>query len=288
MKENESLRISFNGDNSIELSTLTESLNSMLKCLEIIAKNTLSQDDYCKFIVNNVEKGSFIIDIAVIKEISDKFIPLTVGILTIAKYIFELRKFLKGKKPKLINKENDNIITITNYDGEKQQITNNVYNIYTKDNEIEKQLAHLSEVVSKSEGRTSLIIEGKEGDKIIDKVIYNKEDLCDTKVPLDVEEFSSEAEESVSEVTLKIKKMYFLGEAKWDFIILLGNNIQISAEIEDKEFLEKVQKGTIVVSANMRIRVILKNRRKINLNGDIIGKSTYKIIKVLDINIPKK
>ena len=173
MKENESLRISFNGDNSIELSTLTESLNSMLKCLEIIAKNTLSQDDYCKFIVNNVEKGSFIIDIAVIKEISDKFIPLTVGILTIAKYIFELRKFLKGKKPKLINKENDNIITITNYDGEKQQITNNVYNIYTKDNEIEKQLAHLSEVVSKSEGRTSLIIEGKEGDKIIDKVIYN-------------------------------------------------------------------------------------------------------------------
>ena len=82
--------------------------------------------------------------------------------------------------------------------------------------------------------------------------------------------------------------MYFLGEAKWDFIILLGNNIQISAEIEDKEFLEKVQKGTIVVSANMRIRVILKNRRKINLNGDIIGKSTYKIIKVLDINIPKK
>ena len=285
--EKESLKIRFNGADEIDLETLTNSLHSTLECLKIVADDVLAKDDYCKFVVKNVEKGSFVIDIAVLKEIANTFIPAVAGVVTTILTIFEIRKHLKGKKPKEIKKEDDNQTTIINAEGKNQTVNTTVFNIYASNTEIERKLAQLSSVVAKDDKRTSLVVEENDSNgKIIKEVTYEQEEVASTCATVDMTEYAQDIEENINNIWLKIKKLYFQGNAKWDFYTDIGNQT-ISAVIEDYEFLEKIRNNAIYVVAETKLFVKLKVVRKLDKQGKYLDKGQYIIIKVLDVIQPK-
>lgn len=285
--EKESLKIRFNGADEINLETLTSSLHSTLDCLRIVADDILTKEDSCKFVVKNVEKGSFIIDIDVLKEIATTFIPVISTVAGTVLTIFKIRQHLKGKKPKEVKKDNDNQTTIVNVDGKNQTINTNVFNVYTSNPEIERKLAQLSDVIAKDDKRTSLVLEENDDNgKTIERVSYTQEEVASTTTPVDMSEYAQDIEESVNDIWLKIKKLYLQGNAKWDFYTDIGSQT-ICAVIEDNEFLEKIHNNAIYVVAETRLFVKLKVIRKIDKQGKQLDRKQYFITKVLEIIQPK-
>lgn len=284
--EKESLKMRFNGSDEIGLETLTDSLNATLDCLKIIADDVVAKDDYCKFVVKNVEKGSFIIDISVIKEVAERLVPFAASIVTILTGIFAIRKHLKGKAPAKIDNKADGNTTIVNADGENQTLNTTVVNVYLNNNDVERKLSQLSSALAKDDARTTLTVEENDDNGgVISSVDYTKNDLQNTSKAVDLTPFQSDSEESINEVWLKIKKLYFQGEAKWDFIMDIGSTT-ISATVEDAKFLEGIQKGTIYVAAETKLLVKLRSVRKKDKTGQYIGKGQYFVLEVKDIKNP--
>jgi len=279
--ENESLKMRFNGENEINLDTLSESLNSTLECLKIIADNVLSKEDYCKFVVKIIERGSFVIDISVIKEIAQTFAPIATGITAVLTGIFAIRKHLNGKLPKKIDKNSNIHTTIINAKGKTQIFNTTVVNIYVKGEDIEKNLSKLSSALAKDDARTTLVVEAKN----LETIEYSKSDLENTSNIINISDFDKDKIETTDELTVKIKKLYFQGDAKWDFIIL-STRQTISATIEDTEFLEKIQRCMIPLMSETKLKVLLKTIQKIDKEGNFIGKAQYFILKVTQINYP--
>lgn len=65
----ESMKIRIGGDNDIDLETLTNTLSSTIEALKLISDDVLDDKDYCKFVVKNVERGSFVLDIQTVTAI---------------------------------------------------------------------------------------------------------------------------------------------------------------------------------------------------------------------------
>jgi hypothetical protein len=289
MQETESLRVAFEGNDEISLDTLNTSLNAVLGVLQLIAERSMSKDESCKFIVKSVQRGSFVIDISVIQDLAPM---ITAGLLfgnsllTILIKILETKKHLKGQPPKQIIKNKGNI-TIVNVDNSNITISKEIAGIYAQDNEIEKLTSQLSEASTKDASRTAIkIVQTNEKGNEVGAVRLDEKDLALTSHKVDIEKALLNPEEEVNTVWLNIKKMYFYGDAKWDFVLNVGNKPTITADIEDKDFLTKVHNGDISVSAVMRILVDLIVRTKKDENNKVLGKPTYIISKVKEIKSP--
>lgn len=57
----ETLTLRFKGENDIDIETLSKSLDCVVAVLGKIADSSLNENDFCKFKVKSIEKGSFII-----------------------------------------------------------------------------------------------------------------------------------------------------------------------------------------------------------------------------------
>lgn len=267
----ERLSLKFGGENDIDLETLSISLNSTVNVLKCICDNTLNENDFCKFKVESVEHGSFIINIDQILDIAPALLPYAPDILTSFKSILEIRKMLKGQTPKEIVK-NGECVTITNTDGNVYHANEMIFNIYTSNEMIERELAKTSKVVMNDKTRNSLSYEF-EDDEGISKVEMSKEELIPLSVPQDVEKFNNCIEENTVTTYLKVRKPDLIGDSKWQF----GYSERfIYADILDKEFVEKVRKGLITFNAGKIIKVDLLVRYK----GTKV--LSYKILKVYD------
>lgn len=64
----ETLTLRFKGENDIDIETLSKSLDCVVAVLGKIADSSISENDFCKFKVKNIEKGSFMITIEQIVE----------------------------------------------------------------------------------------------------------------------------------------------------------------------------------------------------------------------------
>lgn len=60
----ETMTIKFEGSSDIDLETLSDVLKSTVSSLKIVADRTLNENQYCKFKLKDVRKGSIILDIA--------------------------------------------------------------------------------------------------------------------------------------------------------------------------------------------------------------------------------
>ena len=71
----EKLIMRFGGENDIDLETLSVSLNATVDTLKNLSNNLISENDFCKFKVLNIQKGSFVINIEQIMEIAPTIMP---------------------------------------------------------------------------------------------------------------------------------------------------------------------------------------------------------------------
>ncbi len=61
--KSENIIMRFEGENDIDLETLSNSLNSTVDTLKTLADQLVGENDFCKFKVLNIQKGSFVITI---------------------------------------------------------------------------------------------------------------------------------------------------------------------------------------------------------------------------------
>lgn len=280
MKSNESIQISFGGLDEIDLDTLQSSLDATLKTLNKIAHKTMSKDEYCKFVVKNVSKGSFVVDISVIKEICDYIVPIGTVIGSVFVGIAKFRKFLKGRKPDKIEKNGNNVF-VKMSDNSQITIAHNVFEIYTDNNDIENEMARMSEVSANDNTRSDLKITSMDEKGETEKVIYTKQDLTVTSKAQDVESFVSSFNEIESIIWVEIKKIDFKGDAKWEFINLRDGKT-ISASIADLEFLKQIRSGGISISASTIFQIKLLSKIKVDSLGNSISKPKDIVLEVLN------
>ncbi len=254
----ETLTLRFKGENDIDIETLSKSLDCVVAVLGKIADSSLNENDFCKFKVKNIEKGSFMITIEQIVEMATVLFPLMPPILESFNSIVELKKNLGGQMPAEVIHEGNNTI-VKSCVGNVTYIDNRTYNLYTRDSSIEKCLSELSRTISEDGERTGFSIAVTD-DKTVKTVEMDKEDLMRTRNPIDVESLNGDITEQEATGVLTVRKPDLLGNSKWQFKFL-GKTI--NADIEDENFLKKVKEKeisfTLVSKLNAKMRVRLKN-----------------------------
>lgn len=271
----EKLVLRFGGENEIDLETLSISLNSTVMVLNDLAREVVSENDYCKFKVENIEKGSFIVEIRQILELAPALLPYVPSVLTTFKTILDIRKMLKGEKPKSISKENG-MVSITSRDGVVYNANEMIFNIYTSNDNIEKELAKMSKCVVKDNARSDLSF-GFQNEDGYEKIEMSKEELIPLSKAQDVGSFNENIQENIMITDIKIRKPDLIGDSKWQFVL---NGKSIYADILDQEFLSKVH----ATNSNIKFHngLMLKVELLVRYTDEkILG---YRILKVIEFN----
>lgn len=265
----ETLTLRFKGENDIDIETLSKSLDCVVAVLGKIADSSLTENDFCKFKVKNIEKGSFMITIEQIVDMATVLFPLMPPILESFNSIVELKKNLGGQMPAEVIHEGNNTI-VKSCVGNVTYIDNRTYNLYTRDSSIEKCLSELSKTISEDGERTGFSIAVTD-DKTVKTVEMDKEDLMRTRNPIDVESLNGDITEQEATGVLTVRKPDLLGNSKWQFKFL-GKTI--NADIEDENFLKKVKEKEISFPLASKLNAKMRVRLK---NGDPIS---YTVIEV--------
>ena len=187
----------------------------------------------------------------------------------------DIRKHLKGKEPKEVMLEG-NTTVIVNQDGGKITIDNKIYNLYIGDSRIENGLAETMQSLKKDGTRDKLIY-GFPNEN--DKIEFNKKEFEEMSIVNNIEDFGKQMKEEVVETTLRVIKPDLENRTKWG-VQGLGKNI--SVEIADSEFLDKVHKNEVVFSNGTWMKVDLKIIYFVNDKGIVIEdiKAKYVVTEV--------
>lgn len=275
--KSEKLVIHFKGKDDIDLETLSISLNETVDTLKILADELISENDFCKFKVLNIQRGSFVITINQIMELAPVIIPAIPTVIESYKEILKIRKFLNGEPPKEIIK-NENTTTIKNKHGDIYHADTMTVNIYN--NEIEKSMANMAKVVLNDKERTGITYDftNDKGDK--ESIELNRENLSYLSMPQDIENFDNGIEEDETITWVKVNKPDLNGKSQWG-VSLFGKSIKCI--ISDQEFLNKVHNDEIPFISNTKLYVKMIVRYKSNAvdnKSEIISRNVIKVFEV--------
>ena len=275
----ESMKIRIGGDNDIDLETLTNTLSSTVTALKVIADKTVKEEQYCKFVVKNVEKGSFVVVIQEVQEIMTAISPLVAAvptILTILKEAVELKKILGGEKPKSVEYIGNNV-KVEAHDNSTVTINNYSYNVYTHDSQLEKSLSETMRAVEKDGRRTYLSYDfGDDGEVSIPQDMFKR-----LSVPIDVENLENNVQEKVSNyrTIVKVIKPDLHNKTKWDLVF---SGEVVKADIEDEDFLNAVHQKYVEFTSMIDMDVDLEVCFRTDQDGVplVNTKRTFRVVKV--------
>lgn len=279
----ETMTIKFEGTNDIDLETLSDVLKSTVNSLKMVADKTLDENQYCKFKLKDVRKGSIILDIAsVVISNYGSMLPQVPTIISTFNNILNIKKHLRGNDPKSVEKIDDKNISIENIQGTKQIFNIDSVNIYGSSEGLEKELSKVFKKINKDDDRTGISFSSSNNGKINKEIDFSNDDLSSCSKVVDVSKLTMNSEESVSDVILRVIKADFYGNSKWTFFL---NNQRIEADIQDEVFLDKVHHNEILFDGNTKLKVNLRTKYKIDENGIPIEneKATYSILMVLEV-----
>ncbi|WP_041137860.1 hypothetical protein [Beduini massiliensis] len=284
----ESLQIKFEGTNDIDIETFSTALKNTVSLLKTIASEVLQEEQFCKFKIKDVKKGSFTIDIlAVILSNYPAIISAMPTVLTTFKTILEIKKHLNGSDPKSVRAIDENNVEITNNYGTVNNFNRAVINIYANNDQIEKALVNTFNKISTDNDRKGISFAVNDNNENYSKVEFTVEDVLEAKKPIDAAKLVNDIEEVVAETIVTVTKPDLYGSSKWQ--VFFGT-IKINATVTDTDFLNRVHNNEIPFLGSTKLKVKLKSKYKINEFGlPIEGtQSDYTIIEVLDvINVDK-
>lgn len=257
----------------IDLDTLVLTLLHFSEITKAIAKEIVPNEQI-QIKINATEKGSFNIKLEIVKELfgffkNDNIIALQMLLGTLVG-IFQLKEYLKGKKPDKVVKHNENITVFK--DDSKLIITDKVFKVYSKNVDANKNMEEWFDKLSEIPEVEGLSIDAKEAGVFRVKQ-SNFHDLAQENELLEDEE-----EVEIVETELSIVKIVFTRKRKWEFIFQ-GN--KISALVTDEQFWDMVDsqvsfaKGDILI-VKLEITKIYDHDLKCHIN------KRYKVIKVFE------
>ncbi len=278
----EELKIRFKGEDDIELETFTDSLKALVNSLTKIADETIQENEFCKFKVTNIEKGSFVIVIQSILKAVPTLLPEVPTVLNTFKTVLDIKKHLKGKEPEKIQRVNNKQVSITNNYGKVQSFNADVVNIYTSSNDIEKYTSDFMSVVNKDCTRKGVEFTFSGECDNVSKIDFNVEETRSLSIPIDIEKYSMEDVTEEIETYLTVTKLDLEGNSKWT--VYMTNN-KINVDILDNKFYELVHKRVIHFVANMTIKAKVRIKYKKLPSGvpDSRSKAIYSIVEVLEV-----
>lgn len=192
--------------------------------------------------VNALEKGSFLIHIELIETALDQLKNLLTkdnllfasGIISGLVGLIEIKKHLRGKKPKEVKNAGGTTIII-NENNNVLNINSDIYNIYETNSVVNDALSQNFDVLDNDPAITAFEITDKKENT------YVRVDRSDFKDLSLKSELIDENRKSITELTrLNIVRLSFEENLKWDFYYR-GN--KISAKISDPNFFELIDRG---------------------------------------------
>ena len=279
----ETMTIKFEGSSDIDLETLSDVLKSTVNSLKIVADRTLNENQYCKFKLKDVRKGSIILDIAsVVISNYGSILPQVPTIISTFNNILNIKKHLRGNDPKSVEKINAKNISIENIQGNKQTFHIDSVNIYGSTEGLEKELSKIFKAIDKDAERKGISFLSANNEKINEQIDFSNVDLSACSKGVDVSKLTMNSEESFNDVVLRVVKADFYGNSKWTFFL---NNQRIEADIQDEVFLDKVHHNEILFDGDTKLKVSLKIKYKIDEYGIPIEneKATYSVLLVTEV-----
>lgn len=247
MNAMQDLKIKFGGEtHQIEANTF---LNSLLAFTTIVQEvnRELSTNKRIEVKINALKEGSFWVDISLISNdilgaVASMFsiggVSTTANIIQVVGGLYNLAKFSRGEKPKVIETNNETI-KIENNSGNVTIVDNRVYNIYQTNKQVRSSISQGFNALEADDNVTGF------------ELITTKNNEEEPIVQIDKNEFSSLAgsiETFIQEnnkivnktVRLNIIKLSFDKTAKWEFYL---DGHKINAKIKDNIFAEMIDNG---------------------------------------------
>lgn len=235
--------IKFDGElNQVDAKTLINSLACIVTIVEE-ANLELYTDKKVDVKINALNPGSFLVDIGLISQLYESVTPLLTKenvefgaeILTLITGLLGLRKFLKGKKPVEVTKENEEL-SIKNVEGHSIKIEQKVFHIYNNNININEALNNNFETLNNDSSVKSFEILQKSNS--IFKA--DKEEFKQLTSQERSEELLPEERQVRVRTFLSLFKIVFDDKYKWEFIY---RGEKIKAKVDDDAFFGKIDKG---------------------------------------------
>ena len=197
--------------------------------------------------------------------------------------LFQLIKRLKGTQPQSIEEikgddgRSRTRITITE-NAEPVVIVNPVYNIYSNTVTRNKAVRFLEPL--RQEGYDS--VEFYKGEDV--SISFTPEDVPNVDGSDLPEVIPQNVHTSGIETTVRIRKAAYEGSSMWTVVYKQA----IEVTIDDKEWLEKFQAGIESAPPGSSLKVKLEETYIKNEDGEIVGKPSYRIVKIYGVELPKK
>ena len=270
--------ISFDGGNTIEASVLGSALSNLAFIIGKVVESEPTKPEY-KLQVKTFEKGSFLIEflfaLVTFGQIAQFYtINDAAAMINILKGMFDIKKLLKGEKPKEVKEYlEDGYVQVSAPDG-TQVMAPTGSKIVISSPEVDKRISEIAQVtrIHNPDGGLKLI-HGQ------DVFYFEKESIEDIAIPAHVPEKNNSENSNTMRVLLPIKKPDLLGNGAWSF--KYGKRT-INATIEDKEFMLSVHQGKSSYKAGDKLDVDLTTITKLSPSNSLL-KETYIISRVYGI-----
>lgn len=241
--ENNEIRLKFGGDNHyIDTNTLIAELTHITTVINQVNSELGGGTRKIKINVNAIEKGSFIVDLAVVESVfktifSEQGIEHLANVATVVGSIFGLYKFFKGRKLTEVDEPQvKNIIQGNNNNIVNGNVTiNNYINIY---NDVTTRRAVSSTFKAAVDDGN---IDSINIDTPSAKIDFPKENFAElTYDDFDKEDNVHEEKDVSVDAILTIKQLNFERNNDWKFIYE-GNEIKM--KIKDGPLMQQIDNG---------------------------------------------
>ena len=280
------LTFSFCGDNEVSALAVSDAIKSLVELSTVIYEKEYPDVEF-RLTVRAVNPGSleFVFSAAAFVTgtlLSPENVNYAADLISVMGATFSIKKFLAGKPPKSVKRENGRTVVI-NANGIKGEFPVGA-GVFFVDNRVDNSVRNIINCASLSDGVTGISIDAN------GKIEISREEFddCFQKLELDLLEDKSDVEPIVSmsyKQVLFIRQVDFSGDLKWRFTRI--NDENITASILDKDFMEKVHSGGQNINANMYLIADVQSTVHILENGrPDKSKCTYEIIKVHSIKSP--
>ena len=257
MKSESTLQFHLDGESQIDAKLLSKIINDFVELTQFAAKD-IDSEAYLKMNITAFQNGSFNISFSAVCEFvknlfSSENIAIASNILDTVVSYFNIKKFLKGKRPKPENvkQQSQNKVEIINADGSRivvpKEAANIIYNTH-----IDNLTVNIANSVSEHNPNGGFSIKTKNH-----STAFGKDDISNIEKTVAIDE--SNCKRYLIETALIIKKPDFISTSSaWDFIF---NGKTIHAKIADEGFTKKVHNGEITLKSadyiNARLEMII-------------------------------
>lgn len=264
------------GDSEIDAALLSRTIADMAELTQLAAKE-VNPDAYLRMNVTAFKNGSFQIDFSAVCQVAETIFAGSVACVGLAatviggvKGIFEIRKLLKGEKPKSVTEDGDGFIKVESANGDSVRVPKQS-GIAINVIQVGKLVANISSYAKEHNPNGGFSISDQDG------AMYCSAD--------DVEKMSKQAtaiettmcQRSLVKADMLIRKAVFDGTAKWGFEY---DGKAIDAGIEDESFMNWFQENGVVKRGDY-IRATLEILVEVDRNGfPIRGTEKYTVVQV--------